>query len=96
MAEGAIWDKMHDILKRKIEEGVEVKFCMTILERCFVPKTDFAQKLRAEGFEVEVFNPIHKYTSKLFMNFRFTRKFLSLMVRWHIRAVLILRMNMPI
>ena len=26
VAEGAIWDKMHDILKRKIEEGVEVKF----------------------------------------------------------------------
>ena len=38
--------------------------------------TDFAQKLRAEGFEVEVFNPIHKYTSKLFMNFRDHQKIL--------------------
>lgn len=32
--------------------------------------TDFAPKLRAEGFQVAVFNPIHKYISKLFMNFR--------------------------
>lgn len=26
VAEGGLWDKMHDILKRKIKEGVEVKF----------------------------------------------------------------------
>ena len=26
VAEGALWDKMHEILLRKIAEGVEVKF----------------------------------------------------------------------
>lgn len=31
---------------------------------------DFAPNLRKEGFQVEIFNPIHKYASKLFMNFR--------------------------
>lgn len=70
VAEGAIWDKMHDILKRKIEEGVEVKFLYDDFGALLRTSTDFAPKLRDEGFQVEVFNPIHKYTSKLFMNFR--------------------------
>lgn len=70
VAEGAIWDKMHDILKRKIDQGVEVKFLYDDFGALLRTNTDFASRLREEGFEVEVFNPIHKYTSKLFMNFR--------------------------
>ena len=76
VAEGAIWDRMHEILKRKIEEGVEVKFLYDDFGALLRTSTDFAQKLRAEGFEVEIFNPIHKYTSKLFMNFRDHQKIL--------------------
>lgn len=76
VAEGAIWDKMHDILKRKIQEGVEVKFLYDDFGALLRTNTDFAPKLREEGFEVEVFNPIHKYTSKLFMNFRDHQKIL--------------------
>ncbi len=70
VAEGAIWDKMHEILKRKMEEGVEVKFLYDDFGALLRTSADFAPKLREEGFEVEIFNPIHKYTSKLFMNFR--------------------------
>ncbi len=70
VAEGAIWDQMHEILLRKIREGVEVKFLYDDFGALFRTGTDFAAKLREEGFEVEVFNPIHKYVSKLYMNFR--------------------------
>lgn len=70
VAEGAIWNKLHDILKQKIEEGVEVKFLYDDFGGLMRTATDFAPKLRAEGFQVAVFNPIHKYISKLFMNFR--------------------------
>ena len=35
---------------------------------------NFARDLIAEGFEVQIFNPIHKYTDKLFMNFRSHQK----------------------
>lgn len=70
VAEGALWDQMHEILLRKIKEGVEVKFLYDDFGALFRTGTDFAAKLRAEGFEVEVFNPIHKYVSKLYMNFR--------------------------
>lgn len=70
VAEGAIWNKLHSILKQKIEEGVEVKFLFDDFGALIRTGTDFAPKLRSEGFQVEVFNPIHKYISKLFMNFR--------------------------
>lgn len=70
VAEGALWDEMHDILKKKIDEGVEVKFLYDDFGALLRTGKDFAQKLREEGFQVEIFNPIHKYVGKLFMNFR--------------------------
>lgn len=76
VAEGAIWNKLHAILKKKIEEGVEVKFLFDDFGALIRTGTDFAPKLRSEGFQVEVFNPIHKYISKLFMNFRDHQKIL--------------------
>lgn len=70
VAEGALWDKLHAILKKKIDEGVEVKFLYDDFGALLRTSKDFASKLREEGFQVEIFNPIHKYASKLFMNFR--------------------------
>lgn len=70
VAEGAIWDQIHEILLRKIKEGVEVKFLYDDFGALFRTGKNFAADLRKEGFEVEVFNPIHKYVSKLYMNFR--------------------------
>jgi len=74
VAEGALWDKLHGILKTKIDEGVEVKFLYDDFGGLLRTGKDFASNLRAEGFQVEVFNPIHKYASKLFMNFRSHQK----------------------
>lgn len=51
VAEGAIWDKMHDILKRKIEEGVEVKFLYDDFGALLRTSTDFAQKLRQKALK---------------------------------------------
>lgn len=70
VAEGAVWDQIHEILLRKIKEGVEVKFLYDDFGALFRTGKNFASDLRAEGFEVEIFNPIHKYASKLYMNFR--------------------------
>ncbi len=70
VAEGSLWDKLHDILKRKIDEGVEVKFLYDDFGALFRTDWKFAAALRQEGFEVEVFNQIHKYVSRLYMNFR--------------------------
>ena len=37
-------------------------------------KKDFRSQLEAEGFEIRVFNPIHKYARKLYMNYRSHQK----------------------
>ena len=74
VAEGALWDKMHGILKRKIEEGVEVKFLYDDFGAAIRTRKYFKQILEHEGFEIRVFNPIMKYTSQLYMNFRSHQK----------------------
>ena len=74
VAEGAIWDKMHDILLRKIKEGVEVKFLYDDFGAAMRTPKNFKKQLVAEGFEVQVFNPIHRYMAKLYMNYRTHQK----------------------
>lgn len=74
VAEGAIWDKMHQILLEKIKEGVEVKFMYDDFGAMLRTDKDFAKNLRKEGFEVRIFNPIHRYTDKLYMNYRSHQK----------------------
>lgn len=70
VAEGALWDKLHAVLKQKLMQGVEVKFLYDDFGALLRTGKDYASRLREEGFQVEIFNPIHKYVSKLFMNFR--------------------------
>ncbi len=74
VAEGAIWDKMHEILVRKIKQGVEVKFLYDDFGAMLRTEKYFRRKLEAEGFEIRVINPIHKYTDKLYMNYRSHQK----------------------
>ncbi len=74
VAEGAIWDRFHEILVRKIDKGVNVKFMFDDWGAMFRTGKDFVINLQREGFQVQVFNPVHKYTDKLFMNFRTHQK----------------------
>lgn len=76
VAEGAIWDKLHEILLKKIKEGIEVKFLYDDFGAMIRTDKHFKRDLEAEGFEVCVFNPIHKYTDKLYMNYRSHQKIL--------------------
>lgn len=74
VAEGALWDKVHEILKRKVEQGVEVKFLYDDFGAAIRTRKYFRQILEHEGMEVRVFNPIHKYTGELYMNYRSHQK----------------------
>ncbi len=74
VAEGALWDKIHDILKRKIGQGVEVKFLYDDFGAAIRTNKFFQRMLEDEGIEVRVFNPVHKYTGKLYMNYRSHQK----------------------
>ena len=58
VAEGKIFDRIHEILKRKVEEGVEVRFlyddvgCFTTLP------SDFYKTLQDEGIQCYPFNKV--------------------------------------
>lgn len=74
VAEGALWDKVHEILKRKVEQGVEIKFLYDDFGAAIRTRKYFKEILEHEGMEVRVFNPIHKYTGELYMNYRSHQK----------------------
>lgn len=74
VAEGAIWDTLHEKLLNKIKQGVEVKFLYDDFGAMLRTEKYFQKKLEEEGFEIRVFNPIHKYTDKLYMNYRSHQK----------------------
>ena len=76
VAEGALWDKIHEVCLNKIAEGVEVKFIFDDFGAMLRTDKHFARTLQQEGFDVVVFNPIHRYTDKLYMNYRSHQKIL--------------------
>lgn len=74
VAEGALWDQMHKILKRKCQEGVEIKFLYDDFGTAIRTRKYFRHILQEEGMEVRVFNPIHRYTGDLYVNYRSHQK----------------------
>ncbi len=74
VAQGALLDELTAILKQKVKEGVEVKFMYDDFGASLRTPKDFKQKLEANGIEVGVFNPIHKYTDRLYLNYRSHQK----------------------
>jgi len=74
VGEGVLWSNMHDLLLQKIKEGVQVKFMYDDFGATLRTSKNFRRNLEAEGFEIAVFNPIHKYTDKLYMNYRSHQK----------------------
>jgi cardiolipin synthase len=74
IGEGALWTKTHELLLEKIKEGVEVKFMYDDFGATIRTPKHFRRKLEAEGFQIGVFNPIHRYTDKLYMNYRSHQK----------------------
>ena len=74
VAEGALWDKIYEILKRKLSQGVEIKFLYDDFGAAVRTRKYFRQILEHEGMEVRIFNPVHKYTGELYMNYRSHQK----------------------
>ena len=73
IAEGYMWDQIHNILKQKAKDGVEVKIIFDDFGSIKRQHKDFITKLRAEGIAVSVFNPINPIMN-IFMNNRNHRK----------------------
>ena len=74
VGEGVLWDRMHELLLRKISQKVRVMFLYDDFGAMLRTPRHFKRILESEGFEIRVFNPIHKYTDKLYMNYRSHQK----------------------
>ncbi len=74
VGEGSLWDRMHELLLRKNKEGVRILFMYDDFGAILRTPTNFRRSLEAEGIEVRVFNPVQKYTDKLYMNYRSHQK----------------------
>ncbi|MEQ8201374.1 MAG: cardiolipin synthase [Syntrophomonadaceae bacterium] len=70
IAEGHIWDRIHSILRRKAQEGVDVRILMDELGSITKISNSFVRELRREGIKVMMFNPLHSNIFRMFINYR--------------------------
>ena len=74
LAEGQVWDRIFAVLRERAAAGVEVR----IIFDDFGNLTRFSdatiQAIQSAGIEVEVFNPVHRYVSRIYFNYRDHRK----------------------
>ena len=73
LAEGIMWDQIHDILKKKVKQGVEIKIIFDDFGSIKRQTKGFISRLKSEGIEVSVFNPINPFINA-FINNRNHRK----------------------
>lgn len=74
VGEGVLWDRLHELLNKKLKEGVKVLFLYDDFGAVLRTPKHFRRALESEGFEIRIFNPISKYTDKLYMNYRSHQK----------------------
>ncbi len=70
VAEGRLWDEIHEIIKEKALNGVEVKLIIDDFGSALRVHNSFIHELKKEGIEVLVFNNMLQYISKLYANHR--------------------------
>ncbi len=73
LAEGYMWEQMHNILKHKAEEGVEVKIIFDDFGSIKRQQRNFIKNLQKENIEISIFNPIYPLFTT-FLNNRNHRK----------------------
>lgn len=73
LAEGKIWDSVHEILKRKVASGVEVRILYDDIGTSGLQKTEYYRTLRKEGIKCYKFHSFHPFVSGVY-NYRDHRK----------------------
>ncbi|MGI6578846.1 MAG: cardiolipin synthase [Saccharofermentanales bacterium] len=70
LADGVIWQEVEDILIQKAHEGVDVRLLFDDFGSLIKAPNDVIKKLRSNGVKVFNFNPVLRYVSKLYINYR--------------------------
>ena len=74
LAEGQLWDRIFDVLKRRAAAGVEVHIIFDDFGAMTRLSDGMLRSMREAGIEVEGFNPVHRYISRIYFNYRDHRK----------------------
>ena len=74
VARGEIFDRMLDILRRKREEGVEIRFLLDDFGSMMRFGGEELAAMERIGVQIRVFNPVHQYVNRLYFNYRDHRK----------------------
>lgn len=65
---GYMWDTIHEILKAKVAEGVEVRFLYDGMNEMNNLPEGFLQQIRGEGIHCKVFSPVYPVISTHYNN----------------------------
>lgn len=76
LAEGRLWDQLLAILTERARSGVEVKIIFDDFGNITRMRSETIARMREEGMEVSIFNPVHRYVNRLYFNYRDHRKIL--------------------
>lgn len=74
LAEGKLWDRIFEVLRRRAAAGVEVKIIFDDFGNIKRFSSDMLWQVQEAGISVQVFNPVHKYVNRLYFNYRDHRK----------------------
>ncbi len=75
--EGIMWNAIHDILKEKVRQGVQVRVLYDDIGSFLTLPKDYPKQLEREGIQCRVFNPFRPVLSSL-QNNRDHRKIISI------------------
>ena len=74
LAEGSVWDEIFAVLRERAAAGVEIHLIIDDFGTLTRLSDEMLQSIKDAGIEVEIFNPVHKYISRLYFNYRDHRK----------------------
>ena len=74
LAEGQLWDRIFDVLRNRAAAGVEVHIIVDDFGTLARLSDEMLKKMEAAGIQVETFNPVHRYISRIYFNYRDHRK----------------------
>ena len=78
LAEGKLWDRIMEVLTERSRHGVEIKIIFDDFGNITRMRWETIEQMRQAGMEVEIFNPVHQYVTRLYFNYRDHRKILCI------------------
>jgi len=69
-----VWNRIFEALRERVAAGVDVHIIFDDFGNLSRFSDEMLQKVQDAGIEVEAFNPVHRYVSRIYFNYRDHRK----------------------